>query len=144
MEERVRLSSSTKSTPIAKAGKMPIMNFQKTQLPPTSVIWRSDEVARKYTTQEDKSWCGDCLLGHYYGCNLRTEVKQGPYTGMDVGGAGFSATWRYFLGNCGVEDYFEMMKCRELCQRYGIASMLHRDITLALNLGSSASSPGNC
>ena len=27
---------------------------------------------------------------------------------------------RYFIGNCGINDYLEMMKCRELCQRYGM------------------------
>ena len=132
IEERVRISSSAKSTPIAKAGALPTMNFQKTQLPPTSVIWRANEVTRKYTTQENTSFGDNCLLGHYYGCNLRTEVKQGPYTGLDVGGAGFSASWRYFVGNCGINDYLEMMKCRELSQRYGMDMVGPADFALEL------------
>ncbi|MEW6671800.1 MAG: aldehyde ferredoxin oxidoreductase family protein [Thermodesulfobacteriota bacterium] len=120
IEERRRISSSAKTTPVAKAGALPVMNFQKTEVPSTSDLWRADEVTRKYSTQECTDFSDQCLLGKYYGCNLRTEVKQGPYTGLDVGGAGFSLTWRYFMGACGIENFFEMMKCRELSQRYGM------------------------
>jgi len=119
-EERRRISSSAKTTPVARAGALPVMNFQKTEVPPASDLWRANEVTRKHSTQEGADFCDQCLLGKSYGCNLRTEVRQGPYTGLDVGGAGFSLTWRYFMGACGIENYLEMMKCRELSQRYGM------------------------
>jgi len=120
IEERRRISSSAKTTPVAQAGALPVMNFQKTEVASTSDLWRAAEITRKHSTQACSDFGDRCVLGQYYGCNLRTEVKQGPYTGLDVGGAGFSLTWRYFMGACAIEDYFEMMKCRELCQRYGM------------------------
>jgi aldehyde:ferredoxin oxidoreductase len=120
IEERRRLSSSTKSTPIAIRGALPSMNFQQTGLSPDSDIWRAYEVMMENTTQKGAEFGDHCILAKYYGCNLRTDIKKGLYTGLDVGGVGFSLLWITFIGLCGIENSLEMMKCRELCQRYGM------------------------
>lgn len=120
IEERRRLSSATKSTPLALNGTLPCMNFQKTQLSPTSDMWRSAEVTLENSTLDGFPYCGHCVMAPYFGCNLRPDIKRGPYTGLDVGGIGFSLPWRYYIGLCGIESNFEMVKCRELCQRYGM------------------------
>ena len=120
LENRRRISSADKSTPFAKAGALPCRNFQQTGLPPESDMWRATEVAMENTSQQGPKYCDHCIMAEYYGCNLRTDVKKGIYTGLGLGGAGFSLQWRYFIGLCGINSCLEMYKCSELCQRYGM------------------------
>lgn len=120
LENRRRVSSADKSTPIARLGMLPTRNFQQTSLPPESDMWRSTEVAMENTVQGGPNYGDRCVMAEFYGCNLRTDVKKGVYTGLDVGGAGYSLPWRYFIGLCGINSCLEMYKCRELCQRYGM------------------------
>ncbi len=119
-ENRRRVSSADKTTPVARAGVLPCRNFQQTALPPESDMWRATEVTMANTTQGGPNYGDHCVMAEYYGCNLRTHVKKGVYTGLDLGGAGFSLPWRYFIGLCGINSCLEMYKCRELCQRYGM------------------------
>ena len=120
IEERRRTGSSTKSTPIAIRGALPGMNFQHTKVSPDSDIWRAYEATVENTTQKGAKYGNHCILAKYYGCNLRTDIKKGPYAGLDLGGISFSLIWRYFLGLCGLKSSLEMWKLRELCQRYGM------------------------
>ena len=120
IEDRQRVGSADKTTPIAKLGAVPTLNFQQTGIPEDSDMWRSTEVTRENTTQEGPNYGDHCVMARYYGCNLRTEVKKGIYTGLDVGGVSFSLPWRYYIGLCGIKSCLEMFKCRELCQRYGM------------------------
>ena len=119
-ENRRRVSSADKTTPFAKRGLLPCRNFQQTGLPPESDMWRAAEIAMANTTQQGPKYGHHCVMAEYYGCNLRTDVKKGIYAGLNLGGAGFSLQWRYFIGLCGINGCLEMYKCSELCQRYGM------------------------
>ncbi len=120
LENRRRVSSADKSTPFAKKGALPCWNFQQTSLSEKSDMWRATEVAMANTSQQGSKYGDHCVMAEFYGCNLRTDVKKGIYTGLNLGGAGFSLQWRYFIALCGINSCQEMYKCSELCQRYGM------------------------
>ena len=120
LENRRRISSADKTTAFAKKGALPCRNFQQTGLPEESDLWRAKEAAMANTTLQGPEYGDHCPMSEFYGCNLRTDVKKGLYTGLDLGGAGFSLQWRFFVGLCGINSCLEMFKCSELCQRYGM------------------------
>ena len=114
-------SNSGYTVVLAKTGVLPCKNYQQAFPTMNSDIWRIPEaVLENSTIPTDREYCYHCPLAKYYGCNLRADVKIGPYTGLDLGGVAFSAPGHVFGANCGIESWPALWKCRELCQRYGM------------------------
>jgi len=65
----------------------------------------------------------NCITAPYYGCELESYVRTGPYMGVKLGGIGFSFTGTEWGGKYGIKSYPVMFKCKEICNRYGIDSV---------------------
>jgi len=73
-----------------------------------NIIYREDSFGEK------------CVMAPYYGCDLEGDVQNGPYTGVRLGGIGFSNIGGDWGIRLGIKTYPAMFKGKELCNRYGI------------------------
>ena len=120
-EDRAKAGSSGLLRTIAESGELPCNNYQSGVLPPESDIWSMPESAKELLLTSDENEYGyHCPLAEYHGCNLRTDIKTGPYAGLDIGGMGFSQPGWDWGAKCGITSMAAMWKCRELCNRYGM------------------------
>jgi len=104
----------------AKSETLPAKNFQLGALPPDSDSWSLPESAQKHLRVEKGYYGYHCPYAKYFGCDLITDVKEGPYAGLKIGGVCFSFPGWEWGAKCGIKSFPAMWKCRELCQRYGI------------------------
>ena len=104
----------------AKSETLPAKNFRSGALPPDSDSWSLPESAQKHLRVEKGYYGYHCPYARYFGCDLITDVKEGLYAGLKIGGVCFSFPGWEWGAKCGVKSFPAMWKCRELCQRYGI------------------------
>lgn len=119
--ERQRVGShSSFVKDLAQAGLISTGNFSTGDLPEDSDILRLPESYEEHVVLEPGYYGYHCPMAQYYGCNLKANVKSGPYAGLKLGGVCFSMVATEFGGRLGIKSYPAMFKCRELCQRYGM------------------------
>jgi len=108
----------------AEAGIVPYKHFQGGMLPQNSDIWRIPDVVIENSTLEGPQYGYHCPMAKHFGCNLRTNIRRGPYTGLiGFGGVSFSQPGYTFGGECGLTSLGAIWKCRETVNRYGIDEM---------------------
>ena len=118
--ERRRVGShSSYVANFVKSNAMQTGNFATGELDKENDLFRLPNSFEEQTFIKPLSY-GNCLMGKYYGCDLRADVKSGPYSGLKLGGVAFSMAGVYWGGQYGINKYPAMFKCRELCQRYGM------------------------
>lgn len=115
---RQEVGSIYKVVSSAKKEILPARNFQQGYLPPSSDLWRPEEYKRHIT--KGPLYCGKCALASYYGCNSTADIQEGKYKGSYIPGVGFSFLMWQWAGECAIEDFPAMAKCREMCNRYGM------------------------
>jgi aldehyde:ferredoxin oxidoreductase len=102
----------------SRRGGFGARHFQVGTLPDSHDLWRP-ETFLQYLVP-GPSYCGDCPLSHIWGCNATAVVKEGKYKGMYMEGIAFSNTVANWGSKCGIESFPDMMKCKEVCNRYGM------------------------
>ncbi|MFC1964965.1 aldehyde ferredoxin oxidoreductase family protein [Chloroflexota bacterium] len=119
--DKPKIGSNVIVKPAAEIGVLPVRNFQQGVPAPSSDIWRWPELMmQNLKLQTEREYCYHCPLAKYLACNVRSDIKKGPHTGLDLGGVSFvTPPWK-FGGEWGMESLAAMWKCRELCQRYGM------------------------
>jgi aldehyde:ferredoxin oxidoreductase len=115
---RQEVGSIYKVVSSARKESMPARNFQQGFLPPSSDLWRPEEYKRHIT--KGPLYCGKCALASYYGCNATADIREGKHKGSNIPGIGFSFLMWQWAGECAIEDFPTMAKCREMCNRYGM------------------------
>lgn len=118
-ERRKVGSHSSYVANFVKNNTMQTGNFANGELDIKSDLFRLPDSFEEHTFLKPLSY-GNCLMGQYYGCDLRGNVKSGPYSGLELGGVCFSMVGVHWGGLYGINKYPAMFKCRELCQRYGM------------------------
>jgi aldehyde:ferredoxin oxidoreductase len=118
---RAKVGSTYFVADTAKRGGLGAKNYQTGILPRSNEIWRPEEFT-KYLVK-GPPFCGRCLLSSYYGCNTTLNLKEGPYAGLYLEGAGFSHPVWNWGSKCAIESFPAMLKCKELCNRYGMDQM---------------------
>ena len=118
--DRMKSGSYWMINEAAEAGVMPVGNFQSTVMPKDSEIWQVPDAVEKYITVKPNSYGNNCPLAKYYGCDMVTDIRDGVYKGLKVGGICFSYPAWEWGGKLGIKTFPAMWKCRELCQRYGM------------------------
>ena len=94
-------------------GGLRVKNYQAGFLP-NFLETRGREIAQKYVTEERSC----------YACPARCfeigEVKEGKYAGTWVARPTFCGVTCAFGSNCAIDNIPAIMKCKELCQRFGM------------------------
>jgi len=94
-------------------GGLRVKNYQSGFLP-DFLETRGREIAQKYVTEERSC----------YACPARCfeigEVKEGKYAGTWVARPTFCGVTCAFGSNCAIDNIPAIMKCKELCQRFGM------------------------
>ena len=96
-----------------EGGGLRAKNYQAGFLP-NFVETRGPEMARKYATEERS--CHACPAN----CFEIGEVKEGKYAGTWVARPTFAGVNISFGGLCAIDNIPAIMKCKELCQRFGM------------------------
>lgn len=104
----------------ARAGAIRSGNFLTEELPPDSDLFRLPASFKEVTSLSPGYYGYHCPMAKYYGCDILSEIRSGPYAGVKIGGLAFSEVAIEWGGRCGIKSYPAMFKCRELCQRYGM------------------------
>jgi aldehyde:ferredoxin oxidoreductase len=115
---RLKIGSTHIVAEAAKRGILGGKNYQTGILPESNVLWRPEDYA-KYLI-EGPIFCGQCLLSTYYGCNITIDVKEGKFKGLYIQGAGFSHHVWNWGSKCAIESFPAILKCKEICNRYGM------------------------
>lgn len=118
---RLEVGSTQKVAESVRKGGLGGKNYQTGVLPESSEIWRPEEF-KKYLVKGN-AFCGNCVLSNYYGCSVGIEVNGGKFKGLRVQGTGFSHPLYNWGGKCAIESLPAMIKCMEMCNRYGIDQM---------------------
>ena len=119
--DRPRIGSHTGAlVGLANAGLFPCNNFQQGTPAPGNDIWKLPDVARENSRIAAEGYGYHCPMAKYYGCNLRTDIRKGPYAGTDVGGYNFGQPTVTFSAKYGIEDWPAIWKLRELFNRFGM------------------------
>ena len=93
-------------------------NYQVGVVPDSNDLWRP-ETFKKYLTK-GPVFCGKCSLSPLYGCNVTADIKEGKYKDVYMQGTSFSGLLWEFAIMCGIESFPAMLKCKEVCNRYGM------------------------
>lgn len=118
---RPRVGSNLIIKDVAKVGSVAYKHYQGGMLPENSDIWRVPDVVIENSTIEGPDYGYHCPMAKHYGCNLRTNITRGPYTGLiGFGGVAFSQPEYTFGVECGLTSWGAIWKCRELANRYGM------------------------
>jgi aldehyde:ferredoxin oxidoreductase len=118
---RLKVGSTGTVVYTAKKGGVGGKNYQTGILSESNEIWRPEGFT-KYLTK-GPVFCGGCLLSNYYGCNVTIDVKEGQYRGLYLEGAGYSHPVWNWGAKCAIESFPAMLKCKEMCNRYGMDQM---------------------
>ncbi|MFC1920445.1 aldehyde ferredoxin oxidoreductase family protein [Chloroflexota bacterium] len=94
-------------------GGLRVKNYQSNYLP-DFLETRGLEIARQYVTDERS--CNACPMN----CFEIGVVNEGKYAGTWVARPTFAGVICAFGANCAIADFPAIMKCKELCQRYGM------------------------
>ncbi len=114
---RQEVGSISKVVSAARRGAMQARNYQTGVVPSSNALWRPEDF-RQYM-RPGPVFCGECPLSAYYGCNLMVEIPDGPYQGS-MQGISFSFLLWEWASKCGIESFAAMVKCKEMCNRYGM------------------------
>jgi aldehyde:ferredoxin oxidoreductase len=115
---RTKIASTGKAFYAANKGILGSRNYQTGILPKSNVIWRPEE-NQNYLVK-GPTYCGDCPQSATYGCHMTVNVQSGKYKGLYMEGAAFSHPIYQWGSKCGIETFPGMMKCREICNQYGM------------------------
>jgi len=118
---RLEVGSTQKVAEVVRKGGMGGKNYQTGVLPESNEIWRPEEF-KKYLVK-GPGYCGNCLLSNYYGCSVGIDVNEGKFKGLRLQGTGFSHPLFNWGGKCAIESLPAMLKCKEMCNRYGMDQM---------------------
>ncbi len=94
-------------------GGLRVKNYQSNYLPNFAET-RGAAVARSYSTDERS--CNACPLN----CFDIGVVKEGKYAGTWVARPSFAGVTVAFGAACAIDYFPAILKCKELCQRYGM------------------------
>jgi len=114
----------------ARRGRLGAKNYQTGILPETNEIWRPESYKKHLV--KGPTYCGNCPLSVFYGCNITADVKEGKDKGLFMQGVSFSHPVWNWGGKCAIESFTSMLKCRELCNRYGMDQMASVPFALEL------------
>jgi aldehyde:ferredoxin oxidoreductase len=118
--DRLRVGSHYVVKGAAESGALTVGNYQPKRLPSDSDIWHLPESAEQILTRQPGRYGYRCPMAPLYGCDMVAEVNTGSSAGRKLGGVSFSFTSIEWGGKCGIRNYADMWKCRELCQQYGM------------------------
>lgn len=113
-------SHSSRFTTKAKAGTIRSGNFANHELPKDHDFFKLPLCIQENTMYRQNSFGENCIMAHYYGCDLEADVRTGPYIGTNLAGIGFSNLGWDWGVRCGIKNYPAMFKCKELCNKYGM------------------------
>ncbi|MBN2336154.1 hypothetical protein JXL21_11390, partial [Candidatus Bathyarchaeota archaeon] len=108
-EARIRSYPAWKAR--AKAGSMGTIGM-------TSEGVDYDDIVGPYLRRGEPGVYCPCMMEALYGCSLLADVKEGPYTGVDVACAGLTL-YSGAAAQFGI-SLPAAFKVNELCQRYGM------------------------
>jgi aldehyde:ferredoxin oxidoreductase len=117
-ERRLKTGSLSKVTSVEKEGRICGRNFQNGVVPGYGEAL-SYETIKGYFGP-GPPYCSDCPMGQYYGCNLVAKVESGKYSGTILYGVSFSAVAYEWGAKNEILNFSAILKCKELCQRYGM------------------------
>ena len=115
---RQEIGSIHRVVDTAKRGFLQAKNYQVGILPDSNELWRP-ETFKKYLIQ-GPIFCGECPLSHLYGCNVTADIREGKYKDLYMQGISFSGLLWEFASMCAIESFPAMLKCKEVCNRYGM------------------------
>jgi len=115
---RQEIGSIHRVVDVAKKGILQAKNYQVGIVPDSNDLWRP-ETFKKYLVQ-GPVFCGKCPLSYLYGCNVTADIREGQYKGLYMQGISFSGLLWEFASMCAIESFPAMLKCKELCNRYGM------------------------
>ncbi len=115
---RQEVGSICKVVDSAKKGRLQARNFQVGSVPQSNDLWRPEGF--KQHLRKGPTYCGNCLLSTYYGCSATADITEGRHKGLKMRGGAFSLLLWQWASQCGIESLLDMLKCKELCNRYGI------------------------
>jgi aldehyde:ferredoxin oxidoreductase len=128
IEERIReypergirqeIGSIHKVVYAAEKGVLQAKNYQVGILPESNELWRPENF--KTHLIKGPIYCGGCPLSIYYGCNVTADIKEGKYKGLYMPGISFSLLVWDWGSKCAIESFPAMLKCKEVCNRFGI------------------------
>jgi aldehyde:ferredoxin oxidoreductase len=114
---RQEVGSISKVVDAARKGTAPAHNYQTGLVPSSNELWRPEDFKQYLRT--GPVLCGECPLSAHYGCNQMAEVREGPYQSA-MQGISFSFLVWDWGSKCGIENLPAMIKCKEMCNRYGL------------------------
>jgi len=126
-QDRIEVGSNYYPGVAAKLGRFAVRNFQSAIVPSSSEIGNLKLI--KSYLREGPEYCPSCPMGHYYGCNLMADIKEGKYAGFKLSGVCFCQPAFDWGGKCEITSYPAMWKCLELCQRYGMDTVSAAAVT---------------
>jgi len=95
-------------------------NFGTYKLPEDHDFFRLPSSLQENVVFEANSYGTNCINAPYYGCELKADISSGEYAGVDLSGIGFSFPgWEWGM-RYGIKSYPAILKCMELCNRYGM------------------------
>jgi aldehyde:ferredoxin oxidoreductase len=115
---RQEIGSICKVVDSARKGYLQAKNYQVGSLPQSNDLWRPESFKRYL--RKGPIYCGNCSLSTYYGCNATADLTEGKHKGLNMQGISFSLLLWEWASQCGIESFPDMLKCKEVCNRYGI------------------------
>jgi aldehyde:ferredoxin oxidoreductase len=115
---RQEIGSIYRVADTAKRKILQARNYQMGIVPESNDLWRP-ETFKKHLTK-GPVFCGECPLSHLYGCNIAAPITEGEFKGRSMQGISFSGLLWEFAIMCGIESLPAMLKCKEVCNRYGM------------------------
>jgi aldehyde:ferredoxin oxidoreductase len=115
---RQEIGSIYRVADTAKRKIVQARNYQTGIVPDSNELWRP-ETFKRYLTK-GPVFCGQCTLSHLYGCNVDASIGEGEFKGRHMQGISFSGLLWEFAIMCGIESFSAMLKCKEVCNRYGM------------------------